>query len=366
MPDFVYSQARRGDSTVDSRFAEVKRVYHHLLLASDGDVDRALSWLKRLDRQHHFFDERFGFDDFVRRLLRDGNVAPKADGSALELTTSGQVDLRAEALRFVFSSLHGGGVGGHRVPGVGSSPERMSETRPYSFGDDLQDLDARTSIKNALRRGGLELELTEDDLEVFATEASTSCATVIAIDISHSMTLYGEDRITPAKQVALALVELIRTRFPKDALGVVLFGDDAKEVPLERLPFVTNGPFHTNTREGLRRSARWLLAQRHPNRRIVLVTDGKPTALTLEDGQVYKNPFGLDEQVVNKTLEEAAILRRRGIVVTTFMLTDDPYLVDFVERFTRENRGSAYYAKADDLGSALLVDYVRNRRRRLR
>jgi Ca-activated chloride channel family protein len=365
MPDFVYSQARRADSTADSRYAGLKRIYHHLLLASDGDVDRALAWLKRLDERHRFFDERFGFDDFVRRLLREGNVERSAETGLLALTSGGQTDLRRDSLRFVFSSLRGGESGGHRAPGTGHSPERLSETRPYTFGDDLSDLDYRTSIKNALRRAGPDLELSEDDLEVFATEASTSCATVIAIDISHSMTLYGEDRITPAKQVALALVELIRTRFPKDALGVVLFGDDAKEVPLERLPFVTNGPFHTNTREGLRVSARWLLARRHPNRRVFLVTDGKPSALTLEDGSLYKNPFSLDDRVVNKTLEEAAILRRRGIVVTTFMLTDDPYLVDFVDRFTRENRGQAYYATPDDLGSALLVDYVRNRKRRV-
>lgn len=364
MPDYVYARPTRGEGD-DARYRDVKRVYHHLLLAADGDVDQTLAWLKRVGARHELFDESFTFDDFVARLLREGAVARESDGEAdgFTLTGAGEADLRREALQQVFSSLSRGGLGNHRVPGVGSSPERLAETRPYSFGDDPADLDYRSSIRNALRRGELDLTLAESDLEVFETEASTSCATVIAIDISHSMTLYGEDRITPAKRVALALVELIRTRYPKDSLRVVLFGDDAREAPIDRLPYVTNGPFHTNTREGLRLASRLLLQQRHPNRQIFVVTDGKPSALTLDDGSLYKNPFGLDEQVVNKTIEEAGVLRRRGIVVTTFMLTDDPLLVDFVERFTRENRGRAYYAKADDLGSAMLVDYLRNRRR---
>jgi len=205
----------------------------------------------------------------------------------------------------------------------------------------------------------------EEDLCVFETEATSSCATVIAIDISHSMTLYGEDRITPAKQVSLALVELIRTRYPKDDISVVLFGDHAVEVPVPKIPYVSNGPYHTNTREALQLAGRILARKRQPNKQVFLVTDGKPSALTMEDGRLYKNPFGLDDAVVNKTTEEGANLRRRGVVVTTFMLTDDPYLVGFVEQFTRTNRGRAYYASADRLGSFVLVDYIRNRRGRV-
>lgn len=271
--------------------------------------------------------------------------------------------LRRDALERIFSSLARGAAGDHRAPGAGAGHERLSETRPYTFGDDPTEICARTTLQNAMRRSGTDLDLREEDFEVFETEARTSCATVIAIDVSHSMTLYGEDRITPAKQVALALVELVRTRFPRDDLQVVLFGDDAVEVPLTRIPYVGNGPYHTNTREGLRLASRLLLRRKQPNRQIFMITDGKPSALTEEDGRIYKNPFGLDDRVVNKTLEEAALLRRRGIVVTTFMLTEDPPLVRFVEEFTRTNRGRAYYASPDRLGSFLLVDYLRNRRR---
>ncbi len=362
MLEYVYGPFDRRSLAQDERFKDLKRVYHQLLLAADGDASRALQWLKQLDKRYGFFDDKFSFDDFVNRLERE-KLVEKTTGGGFKITPTGERTLRRDALERVFSSLQAGSDGAHRTPGSGGATEKLSETRPFVFGDDPADLDVRGSIKNALRRGDLDFELTEPDFEVFEGEALTSCATVIAIDISHSMTLYGEDRITPAKQVALALVELIRTRYPKDHLSVVLFGDDAKEVPLERLPYLSNGPYHTNTRAGLRLASRLLLRQRHPNRQVFLVTDGKPSALTMEDGTLYKNPFGLDEMVVNKTLEEAGNLRRKGVIVTTFMLTDDPYLVDFVERFTRANRGRAYYSKADDLGSALLVDYIKNRKR---
>lgn len=349
---------------LEERHRQVRDVYQHLLLMANGDVEQAFTWLERLDVRHGFFDESFTLDDFKARLLRDGLVERTRGGAGgMKLSTGGEIHLRRDALERIFTSLASGGAGEHRTAGAGPGHERLSETRPYTFGDDPADICARTSLHNAMRRGGPELELREEDFEVFETEARTACATVIAIDISHSMTLYGEDRITPAKQVALALVELIRTRFPRDDLQVVLFGDEAVEVPLSRIPYVGNGPYHTNTREGLRLASRLLLRRKHPNRQIFMVTDGKPSALTEDDGTLYKNPFGLDDRVVNKTVEEAAILRRRGIVVTTFMLTDDPTLVRFVEEFTRSNRGRAYYASADRLGSFLLVDYLRNRRR---
>jgi Ca-activated chloride channel homolog len=180
------------------------------------------------------------------------------------------------------------------------------------------------------------------------------------------MILYGEDRITPAKRTALALAELIQTRYPKDALHVVLFGDDAWEVPLSDLPYVGVGPFHTNTRAGLQLAQEILRKKRQANRQIFMLTDGKPSALTERGGRIYKNPFGLDRRVVSKTLDEAANCRRRGIPITTFMLTQDPMLVDFVERLTRINRGRAYYSQPDRVGDFVFVDYLRNRRRRVR
>ena len=355
-----YDPRRRA---IEERYEQLKGIYQQLLLMADGDVEEALRWLERVATSHGLLDDAFGMDDFRRRLLQEGLVERKPGGSGLKMAPGGEIALRRDALERIFSSLQRGGDGDHRTPGVGAGHERLSETRPYAFGDDIADIDYRGTMKNAIRRSGLSLELREDDFEVFETEALCSCATVIAIDISHSMTLYGEDRVTPAKQVALALVELIRTRFPKDDVSVVLFGDDAVEVPTARIPYITNGPYHTNTREGLRLASQLLLRKKHPNRQVFMITDGKPSALTMPDGQVYKNPFGLDEMVVNKTLEEAATLRRRGIVVTTFMLTDDPYLVGFVDDFTRTNKGRAYYASADRLGQFLLVDYLKNRRR---
>jgi uncharacterized protein with von Willebrand factor type A (vWA) domain len=187
---------------------------------------------------------------------------------------------------------------------------------------------------------------------------------VLLLDISHSMILYGEDRITPAKKVALAMAELIQTRYPKDSLQVALFGDDATEVSVRQLPYVGAGPYHTNTRAALQLAQRLLLRKKHPNKQIFMVTDGKPSAIT-EHGRLYKNPFGLDPKIVGLTLEEAAACRRNKIVITTFMLTQDPTLVDFVNKLTQVNRGRAYFSAADDLGGSVFVDYLRNRKKKI-
>jgi uncharacterized protein with von Willebrand factor type A (vWA) domain len=209
------------------------------------------------------------------------------------------------------------------------------------------------------------LALAERDFEIFEREHTSACATVMMVDVSHSMILYGEDRITPAKTVALALAELIQTKYPKDSLDVILFGDDAIPVRVRDLPYLGAGPYHTNTRAGLQMAQRILLRKKHPNRQIFMITDGKPSAIT-ENGRIYKNPYGLDPKIVSLTLEEAARCRRNRIVITTFMLTDDPSLVDFVNTLTKINRGRAYFSRADDLGGSVFVDYIRNRRRRIR
>jgi len=221
------------------------------------------------------------------------------------------------------------------------------------------------SLANALKRTQGELQLAEEDLEVQETEHLTSCATVVAIDVSHSMVLYGEDRITPAKTVALALTELIQTKYPKDYLAAVQFGDRAERIPISKLPYVQAGPFHTNTREALQLARGILERRKQPNRQIFLITDGKPSAIT-EGNAVYKNPMGLDLRIVNRTLEEADQCRRQRIVITTFMIATDPWLQEFVERLTQVNRGRAYFASPDDLGEFLLADYIRNRRQRVR
>ena len=214
------------------------------------------------------------------------------------------------------------------------------------------------------REGRPVLDLKKEDFEVYENEHLSSCATMLLIDISHSMILYGEDRITPAKQVALALTELILTRYPKDTLRVGVFGDEAKEIAIKDIPYLQVGPYHTNTRAGLEMAQSILESTRQSNRQIFMVTDGKPTAIT-ENGEVYKNPYGFDPKILAQTLEAASACRRAGITITTFMLAQDSELVDFVDEMTRLNKGRAYYAQADKLGEFLFADYIRNKRRML-
>jgi len=343
-------------------------IFQQLLLHVEGDVDRALEILDRIGRQHGFFDERFGIGEFRRWLEREGRIEREHGGrGGSALTRRGERELRASTLEPIFDALRKDVAGDHRVPHAGGGVERLPETKPWSFGDPLHLIDPVETLSNAVKRAGVEdLRMTEEDLRVHETEHLSSCATVLMIDVSHSMILYGEDRITPAKRVALALCELITTRFPKDTLDVILFGDTAWRVPMEEIPYLSAGPYHTNTKAGLELARGILRKRKQANRRIVMLTDGKPSALTERDGELYKNPFGLDRRVVDKTLEEADCCRRLGIPITTFMLTTDPLLVEFVERFTQVNRGRAYYSELDRLGSFVLVDYVRNRRRRVR
>jgi uncharacterized protein with von Willebrand factor type A (vWA) domain len=206
--------------------------------------------------------------------------------------------------------------------------------------------------------------LKEEDLEVYETEHMTNCATVIMLDISHSMILYGEDRITPAKQVSLALAELISTKFPKDYLSLVAFGDDAQLVSLNELPFLSVGPYHTNTRAGLQMARSLLRRCGNVNKQIFMVTDGKPSAIFDDAGRLYKNPYGLDPRIVNKTLDEAMQCRRETITISTFMVAQDPSLVEFIEELTKINRGRAYYTSLNNLGDFVFVDYLRNRRKK--
>ncbi len=341
---------------------DLLRLFNQLLLAAGGDPEEAMRWMRYLQEQG-YIDEGVDLEAFFAQLEERRLVERDAAGG-LRLTGSGERQVRRGAFEEIFSGLKRGGPGYHPVRATGEGVERLPETRPYSFGDDVHRIDAMRSVHNALKRTRGDLELTEDDLEVHETEHLTACATVLAIDVSHSMVLYGEDRITPAKTVALALTELITTRYPKDFLAVVLFGDRANRVELDELPYVQAGPYHTNTREALQ-MARGLLARRkQPNRQIFLITDGKPSAIT-EGGRIYKNPFGLDLKIVNRTLEEVEQCRRQRIVITTFMLATDPTLTDFVDKLTRINRGRAYFASPYDLGEFILTDYIRNRRRRV-
>lgn len=338
------------------------RLFNELLLAGGGDPQEAMEWLRYLQEQG-YIDREVDLEAFFARLEEQRLLGRDAQGKSV-LTSMGERRIRRSAFDEIFTSLRRGEAGYHSVRSAGEGVEPLPETRPYSFGDEIHRIDPLRSVHNALQRTKGELEIEEQDLEVFETEHLTACATIMAIDISHSMILYGEDRITPAKKVALALTELITTRYPKDHLGVVLFGDRAERVALSDLPYIQAGPYHTNTRDALQLSRTLLQRYKQPNKQIFLITDGKPSAIT-EGGQVYKNPFGLDLKIVNRTLEEVDSCRRQRIVITTFMLATDPQLTDFVEKLTQVNRGRAYFASPYDLGEFILADYIRNRRRRV-
>ncbi len=363
--DFRYSKFDPRKLALKQLLEKLQEIFNYLVLQTGGDIETALEYLKYIGERYGLFNDGFTIEDFKKYLERQNQIRRDVSGQ-FKLTRRGEQVIRRSSLDAIFSSLRKDASGDHRVPHAGEGTERLPETRPFRFGDPISLLDSTRTVSNAMRRGIEEIDVTEEDLEVYETEHFSSCATVLMVDVSHSMILYGEDRITPAKRVALALCELITTKYPKDALHVVLFGDNAWEVSRDDLPYVSVGPYHTNTREGLQLAQEILRKKRQRNRQVFMITDGKPSALTEPDGEVYKNPFGLDRRIVAKTVEEAARCRRHGIPITTFMLTDDPPLVQFVERFTRANRGRAYYSQPDRLGDFVFVDYIRNRRRRVR
>ncbi|QDV07519.1 hypothetical protein Poly30_30450 [Planctomycetes bacterium Poly30] len=362
---FTYSEYDPSKETLKDLLKRMKDLYHDLLLQADGDPEQALAWLEMLAERYRLFPKGFTIEDLKNALKEERLIEDTAAG--LAMSPGGERALRQESLDRIFSGLSKDAAGDHRVSAPGVGQERLSETRPFEFGDPSDLIDAGASVRNALRRGidPSAFHLVEEDLEVYETEHLSSCATILLIDISHSMILYGEDRITPAKRVALALTELIRTRYPKDGLRVITFGDDAEEVALDDIPRISVGPFHTNTRAALQMARDLLRREKRANKQIFMITDGKPSALTERNGEIYKNPFGLDRRVVAKTMDEATICRRHGIPITTFMLTDDPVLVNFVEEFTEANRGRAYFAGLDRLGATMFVDYVRNRKSRV-
>jgi Ca-activated chloride channel family protein len=326
-------------------------------------------------------------DQLMDRLMEEGYVTGQPQVTAPpEKTPRGQVgqgrDRDTEArfeitdktidflgfktLKDLMASLGKSSFGRHDTRDLSTGVESGGVSRAYEFGDTL-NLDISATLFNAVRREGarVPIELDYPDLMVHQTEYQSSCATVLMLDCSHSMILYGEDRFTPAKKVALALSHLIRTQFPGDSLHLVLFHDSAEEMPLGELARVQVGPYYTNTREGLRLARRILSRQKKDMRQIVMITDGKPSALTLDDGRIYKNAFGLDPLVVTQTLEEVGRCRRSGILINTFMLASDHSLIHFVQKVTELCRGKAYFTTPYTLGQYLLMDYMQKKTRHI-
>jgi Ca-activated chloride channel family protein len=282
------------------------------------------------------------------------------------LTQKGIDFLGYRALKGLLSAMGKSSFGAHDTPQLATGVEAEAASRPYEFGDTL-NLDIPATLRNAIEREGLGVPLNLDysDLMVHQAEYRSSCATVLMLDISHSMVLYGEDRFTPAKRVALALTHLIRTQFPGDTLRLVTFGDRAEEIPLARLSKAQVGPFHTNTAEGLEVARRILMAQKQDMRQIIMITDGKPSAMTLPDGRIYKNSGGLDAQILKRTFKEVAACRKSGILINTFMLARDPYLVKFVQKVTEIARGKAYFTTTLTLGQYIMMDFLKRKRKRV-
>jgi Ca-activated chloride channel family protein len=341
----------------------------------DEALSRLLQDTESLDDLVQQVIERLMREGFLRRSESQpfndptgggGGHGPEGRPVRFEMTEKAVDFLGYRALKDLLGSLGKSSLGRHDTRDLATGIEASGPSKAYEFGDTL-NLDVGETLLSAVARGGLRMpiEIEYDDLRVHQAEYQSSCATVVMLDCSHSMILYGEDRFTPAKRVALALSHLLRTQYPGDSLSLVLFHDSAEEVPLSQLARVRVGPYYTNTREGLRLAQRILQRQRKDMKQIVMVTDGKPSALTERDGRIYRNPFGLDPRVVGLTLKEVANCRRQGVQINTFMLARDPELVAFVKKVSEICRGKAYFTTPYTLGQYVLMDYLTRRTRNL-
>lgn len=313
-------------------------------------------------------DEGTGMPSSFQDVESQGRIDDAADAARqveFNLTGKGLDFLGYRTLRDLLGGLGRSSLGAHETSHLSTGIEAEAASRPYRFGDTM-NLDIPATLKNAISREGLNipLDLRHDDLMVHQSEHRSSCATVLMLDISHSMILYGEDRFGPAKKVALALSHLVRTQYPGDTLRVVTFGDRAEEVPLKSVARTQVGPYHTNTAEGLKLARRLLMGQKQDMRQIIMITDGKPSAVTMPDGRVYKNPAGLDPFVLRETFREVAACRKSGIVINTFMLARDAALVQFVAKVGRMARGRAYFTSTMTLGQYVMRDFLKGRTKR--
>lgn len=341
-------------------------LFMELLQYTSGDATEALDWLTQLDREHKLTDDDYGIGDFIEDLKEKGYLKERENDGAYQITGKSEQTIRKRSLDEIFGKLKKGNKGNHNTFKTGKGDERNPETRPFEFGDPLDAIDYSGSLRNSFINHGIDdFQMRQDDLEIHEMDFKAQTSTVLMIDISHSMILYGEDRITPAKKVAMALSELITTRYPKDTLDIVAFGNDAWQIEMKDLPYLQVGPYHTNTVAGLEMAMDILRRRKNPNKQIFMITDGKPTCLKVGH-KYYKNSFGIDSKILNKTLNLAGQLRKLKIPVITFMIAQDPYLQAFVRNFTEVNNGKAFYPSLDGLGDFVFEDYERNKRKRTR
>jgi len=367
--DSMWYEMPEGEHTLD----ELKRAIEEALLNGemfDENLRQQIEQMMAEGQLDELIDqliERMQQEDYIsidepHNPARQSSVAGQtgeAQQAKFEITDKSLDFLGFKALRNLLGSLGKSSFGRHDTRDLATGIETSGSAKTYEFGDTL-NLDITATLSSAIQREGLTLPLNIEysDLQVHQCEYQSSCATVLMLDCSHSMILYGEDRFTPAKKVAMALSHLIKTQYPGDSLSLILFHDSAEEIPLSQLARVKVGPYYTNTREGLRLAQRILQRQRKDMKQIVMITDGKPSALTLEDGRIYKNAFGLDPLVVSQTLEEVSKCKRAGVLINTFMLASDYGLVQFVQKVTEMCRGKAYFTTPYTLGQYLLMDYM--------
>ncbi|WP_297333411.1 VWA domain-containing protein [Flavobacterium sp.] len=364
---FIFSSYKAPDV---SPFDKLFEIFTELITHTSGDLDEALDWLRQLDDEYKLTDENYTIDDFIEDLKKRGYIRneTKEDGSGgLKITAKTERNIRQHALKQIFGNLNKSGSGNHKTKYSGAGDEHTGEYREYRFGDGLERISLTESLKNAQINNGVgSFRLTEDDLVVEDAQYKAQMSTVLMIDISHSMILYGEDRITPAKKVAMALAELITTRYPKDTIDIIVFGNDAWPIAIKDLPYLQVGPYHTNTVAGLSLAMDILRRKRNTNKQIFMITDGKPSCIRESDGRYYMNSYGLDDYIVEKCYNMAAQARKLRIPITTFMIATDPYLQQFVSHFTEANQGKAFYTGLKGLGEMIFEDYETNRKKRVK
>lgn len=346
-----------------SKFQQMLDLFMQLLTYTSGDVTEAIQWMNELDNQYQLTNDEYGMGDFIDELKQKGYLTENNERGEIKITPKTEQRIRKQSLNEIFGKLKKTKQGDHKTFKPGQGDEVNPETRQFQFGDMLEQIDFTESIRNAQINHGVDsFRLQEDDLSIRETDFKSQTSTVLMIDISHSMILYGEDRITPAKKVAMALSELIKTRYPKDTLDIVVFGNDAWPIEVRDLPYLQVGPYHTNTVAGLELAMDILRRRKNPNKQIFMITDGKPTCLKIGK-RYYKNSFGLDRKVVNRCINLAAQCKKLKIPITTFMIATDPYLQNFVQEFTEMNQGKAFFASLDKLGAFIFKDFESGKRK---
>jgi uncharacterized protein with von Willebrand factor type A (vWA) domain len=346
----------------ENPFERLLKVFQEVMVHTSGNFNEALSWMTEIDRQYDLTTDDYGMADFIQDLKDKGWLM---EGEReIQPTTKMERALRKNALEEIFDQLKKSGKGQHTTNFSGQGDEKTSELKNFEYGDPLDRLALSETIRNAQINHGIDdFHLDERDLLIRDTQYESRTSTVLMIDISHSMILYGEDRITPAKKVAMALAELIMTRYSKDTLDVIVFGNDAWQVKVKDLPYLEVGPYHTNTVAGLELAMNILRKRKAPNKQIMMITDGKPTCIK-KGKNYYKNSFGLDKHIINRTLALGVKCRKQNIPITTFMIARDPYLVQFVDAFTKANNGKAFYSSLSGLGEFIFMDYKNSKRKR--